>query len=914
MQNRALMPFKLLITVFMLCQIWNLISQPVTFTNQSELLQPVSGIGVYADCAVDMNGDHLDDVVRIGENGIYIDFQQTDGTFSQQFYSMPIQTPPSWTICAGDLDNNGYHDLLLADQNTVSFVIANDNGSLYHEILMPGFIFSQRSTLADINNDGWLDGFVCNDLAQAIPYRNNGNGNMIPDTNLIHTSNRPGAYAAIWTDYDNDHDIDLYITKCQDGAPPGAINRTNLLYKNNGDGTFSEVAEQAGLDDNAQSWSTSFEDFDNDGDFDAFIVNHDFQNRLFRNNNDGTFTDVILVSGIDPVDLGAWENASGDFNNDGFMDIFSELNRELYLGNGNLTFEGIDAPVKPGAIADLNNDGFLDVLKGDQLWINEGNSNHWLKIIPFGITSNRDGIGARLEIYGLWGKQIREVRAGQSYSPMSSLTIHFGLGPYENVDSLKIFWPSGLTTKLFNLEADSTYIVPEVPCVLATQSIIVDGSTSICPGDSTILIAPSGYSFYHWSGKSTGETFTAHEEGKFFVICIDSNGCATITKPIEITYIHDLKPKVYSFSGNVICQGDTIELISSPEENYVWSNGTEDTQFLSVFDSGYYTVATEAQCLIGSVVSDSFKVEVLTSLPPITADVIVLPGDSILLTAEGENCHWYDQASGGNLLATGASFQTMPLTHSTTYYVESHYLYPGEFQQGGKSDTTGAGGFPSQSGYLLFEAWNPFTLDSVTVFKPANASPDSVEIQLWSPDSMVNFKQFDVKAGSNILDLNFNVPVGNFSLRCPQANLWRNRGTLEYPYKIGDAGQITSSSFGDHYYYYFYDWRIKKNDYECVSERIPVDVILSGTGLGENHNVFSIFPNPSSGIFNIYLDQISSGAIFSEILNADGREVFRQKWDHALSFQCDIEKLPPGFYILQIKGDRFFEAKKILKL
>ena len=187
------------------------------------------------------------------------------------------------------------------------------------------------------------------------------------------------------------------------------------MYRNNGDGTFTEVGAQVGLDDNAQSWSTVFEDFDNDGDFDAFIVNHDFQNRLFRNNGNGTFTDIIAGSGINPNDLGAFENSSGDFNNDGYMDIYAEFINALYLGNGDLTFTGQDAPTKKGAIADLNNDGFLDLYHNNQLWLNDGNENHWLKVVPIGIQGNRNGIGVRVEIYGTWGKQIRELRSGQSW-------------------------------------------------------------------------------------------------------------------------------------------------------------------------------------------------------------------------------------------------------------------------------------------------------------------------------------------------------------------------------------------------------------------------------------------------------------------------------------------------------------------
>jgi hypothetical protein len=297
-------------------------SQPVLFTESTELISSITGFTQYSDCVVDMNGDYLDDVVRVGGKGVYIDYQSPNGSFYPRQYNIPVHSLPSWSICVGDLDNNSYNDLLFASSSSVSFFLSNENGTNYTETLMPDFIESQRSIMADINNDGWLDAFVCNETRISFPFRNAGNGMMITDTNLIHTADRPGNYAAIWTDYDNDGDSDLYISKCLDGIPPGDIIRTNLLYRNNHDGTFTEVGALAGVDDNAQSWSTSFEDFDNDGDFDAFVVNHDFANRLYRNNGDGTFTDVIFNSGIDPFDLEAFENSTGDFNNDGFMDIF----------------------------------------------------------------------------------------------------------------------------------------------------------------------------------------------------------------------------------------------------------------------------------------------------------------------------------------------------------------------------------------------------------------------------------------------------------------------------------------------------------------------------------------------------------------------------------------------------------------
>jgi len=895
----------------LICQI--VVAQPVTFSLINDKLNRVAGFTAYSDCAVDMNDDRLDDVVRIGNKGMYIDFQQPDGSYSQQFFSMLIISPPSWSICAGDIDNNGYNDLLFGNSTSVSFLQASQNGNSYEEKVMSSFILSQRSTFADIDNDGWLDAFVCNDTALSIPYRNNGSGLMIPDTNLIHTADRPGSYSAIWTDYDNDGDIDLYITKCQGSALPGNINRTNLMYRNNGDGSYSEVGALTGLDDNAQSWSTVFEDFDNDGDLDAFIVNHDFQNRLFRNNGNGTFTNVISGSGIDPNDLLANENASADFNNDGYMDIFSELENELYLGNGDLTFTSQDAPVRSGAIADLNNDGFLDVYHNSQLWLNDGNQNHWLKIVPLGIQSNRNGIGSRVEIYGPWGIQIREVRSGQSYSPMSSLTVHFGLGINDKVDSLLIRWPSGIVTILKNIVVDSMYFVPEATCLLPTTAVTINGKTSICPGETTELIAPNGFSNYAWSNGHIGSSLTVEDAGSFFAISTDSVGCVSLTPSVHISLIQERTPEIYSPGGNSICFGDTLILKASIGEHFSWSTGDIDTNTIAAYESGHYTVTTDAQCFTGQLSSIPFEVVVLPSTPPVVGDVVVLSGDSVLLSAECEICQWYDQSLGGNLLATGPTFQTMPINNATTYYVESHHFYPGLLQRGGKEDTTGTGGLPGQGGFLLFETWEPFTLLSVSVYIPEGGPLGTRFVHLLSHDSILAFKRFEMHPGLNVLELNFSVPVGKFSLQCQQGNLWRNTGDLDYPYPIGDAGQITTTSFGDNYYYYFYDWKIKKEDKECVSTRSAVHVFLSGMKEIEQDKTLFVFPNPTTGFLYVEIKSNTQDRKHIKLMDMHGVEILNRNMGEMTSLHLDLNNLSAGMYLLQASGDRFFEMHKIIK-
>ena len=452
---------KTTLSIFSILFSLSIFSQVVSFTDQSGLL--ASGPSGHS-CVVDMNNDYLDDVVRVSasENKLYIDFQQSNGTFVQEIFEFDIQNDPNWSIAAGDVNADGKNDLVLGNGSRVSFIISD--GSTYFEDYHNEYIFSQGSTFADIDNDGNLDSFVCHDVDQSHPYRNDGNGNMSLDQTLIETLDLAGNYSAIWVDYDNDRDIDLYITKCRQGSSPGDPERTNAMYSNNGDGTFTEIAAFLGLDDNSQSWSTTFQDFDNDGDMDAFIINHDFTNSFMLNevNQNGMFTEIINSTGIDPNDLGAWEVAGADFNNDGYADILSELNKELYLNNGDLTFTGYDLSFDEGGIGDLNDDGFLDVVyHSNSLYMNDGNANNWVKVNLEGTLSNLNGIGARVEIETDTNTQIRDVRAGESFSPMSSINTHFGIGTDTDIARITVYWPSCTVDNLMNPVINQTILIKE---------------------------------------------------------------------------------------------------------------------------------------------------------------------------------------------------------------------------------------------------------------------------------------------------------------------------------------------------------------------------------------------------------------------------------------------------------------------
>jgi len=889
-------------------------AQSVSFDRDEWLLAPATGHVPFVDCVVDMDGDFRDDVVRVCREGLFIDFQVSDGTFTQRYFPLPIQVQPTWSICAGDLDMDGYNDLLFAGDSAVSFVLSRDHGRLFEESVMTGYLLSQRSTLADIDLDGWLDGFVCNDKGRSVAYHNAGQGVMQPDTLLVRNEDQAGNYAAIWTDYDNDSDIDLYITKCQAGAPPGHVNRTNLLYRNNGDGTFTETAAAAGLADNAQSWATVFEDFDNDGDFDAFVVNHDEANRLYRNNGDGTFTDVIESSGIDAADLAAFENSSGDFNNDGFVDIFAQLDQAIYLGHGDLTFTGIDVPVTPGAIGDLNGDGWLDVFRLGEAWINQPGVNHWLKVALIGMQGNRNGIGSRIEIHGAWGRQVREVRAGQSYTPMSSLNVHFGLGSFDRIDSLVVQWPSGVRTILRDLPSDTLLVVAEASCNGPMVDVTPAGPVYLCVGDTLPLTAPSGYESYQWTGGPEGKTLSVDRPGTYRALCLDTGGCVSVSREVLVIGARDETPVIFAPDGLGFCPGDSVTLAIRPGLHPTWSNGIQETLVIRTGAPGNYSVAVDGWCSGNSSVSDTVQLVQVPVVPPVPGEVSFLPGDSVRLTADGEECHWFDQPAGGNELGVGSILHSALPDTSVTFYVENHIFYqPGELS-GGKTDTAGAGGIPLQNGHLEFEVFAPCTLGSVTVYLPSGMPGGVRFIQLWSRDSLVAFRRFDVTEGANQLALDFALDTGKYWLVCPQGNLFRNTGQLDYPYRLGEYGRITSSSTGTGTYFYFYDWRLRGPVIECVSERIPMEVVISSSpgGLSSDSDL-KVFPVPTAGVIHLLLPSDSGYSAVFQLLDAQGQVLRAGSLVGGQEVLLDISTWPDGFYWMRLAGSGGTIVRPVVK-
>ncbi|MEO1438302.1 MAG: VCBS repeat-containing protein, partial [Bacteroidota bacterium] len=351
----------------------------IAFTNRTaELLTTTDYHSGVAIAVTDMNGDFLDDIIHLEDGRIlHIEYQVPGGVFTNYEFGT-VSNNSEWTICVADVDNNGYGDVITGGfYNDVKLFMSDNDGNSLTQSTLPGAtIFCQASNFADIDNDGAVDIFVCHDDGPSRIWQNDGAGNFSMGDNMINLSIFPGIednsgnYGSVWTDFDSDGDLDLYIAKCRQGVnDPTDPRRINQLWINDGNNNYTEAAAAFNLNDGGQSWTTEFADIDNDGDFDALVTNHDVISKLYENINNTTFVDITAASGLN-IGVLPIQGIMKDFDNDGFLDIIiAGSDHEVWRNNGNKTFTEIANPfdsndMESYAIGDLNHDGFLDVYGG----------------------------------------------------------------------------------------------------------------------------------------------------------------------------------------------------------------------------------------------------------------------------------------------------------------------------------------------------------------------------------------------------------------------------------------------------------------------------------------------------------------------------------------------------------------------
>jgi hypothetical protein len=351
-------------------------SNAQTFTNSTGLL-PTSYNSGGCTGVVDMNNDGLDDIVILDQStNLKIAYQQANGSFSVSSFGT-VSGGEQWGMCVGDVDNDGHKDVMCGGHyDDVHIVNIDGPGDYVQADYSWASIYMQGCNLADIDNDGWLDGFACHDDGHSAILHNDGTGYMNNGAAMmdlvfypeINGNDNSGNYGSVWTDFDRDGDIDLFIAKCRQFIDdPYDPRRTNVLMVNDGNNNYTEEAMQRGLVNLQQSWTSDFADMDNDGDFDVLLTTHSGTLEIYANDGAGYFTNVTPGSGLEFS--GFYLQAKmADFDNDGFVDLIHSGGSHRYFhNNGDMTFTLVNSvfqfndTMHSFGIGDLNNDGWLDV-------------------------------------------------------------------------------------------------------------------------------------------------------------------------------------------------------------------------------------------------------------------------------------------------------------------------------------------------------------------------------------------------------------------------------------------------------------------------------------------------------------------------------------------------------------------------
>ena len=419
----------------------------------------------------DFDKDGWDDLTVSSETGDPVRFYKNNtGVFSQIALVSFDPLFETKTVQWVDFDNDDDYDLFVTSYSDSNILYENVGNMTFDDITTSsGLILDDNSNFGsswgDYDKDGLLDVFICSrseleEETQNYLYHNNGDGTFTVVNDLVGIDNNHHlSFSSVFFDYNNDGWQDLYIANDK-------IDTENLLYKNNGDGTFTEVGEETGTNISMDGMATTIGDYNDDGWLDIYVTNLIAGNVFLKNNGDGTFTDVASINGT-LFESAAWGAVFIDAENDTDLDLYvsgeldgstSFLPSAFYENNGSgiysipmsAGFENDTARSFSNAIGDINNDGYPDmtVLNYEPddifLWKNVSNqNNNWLKIKLEGVTSNRQGIGSWIEISLAGNKQYRYTLCGEGFLGQNSAYEFFGLGSASTIDYIKVTWLSG---------------------------------------------------------------------------------------------------------------------------------------------------------------------------------------------------------------------------------------------------------------------------------------------------------------------------------------------------------------------------------------------------------------------------------------------------------------------------------------
>jgi hypothetical protein len=584
------------------------------------------GLAIFHDISVSESGvsfhdfdrDGLDDLTFASSGFGVFTFRNTGDGFEQVYYFPFIDGKtlhPIWV----DYDNDGDADFFATRAWQCPVLFQNQGNQSFLDVsdMLPcpaDGIVSTCATWGDYDSDNFLDVYVSNynpleDYGSPNwLFHNNGDGSFteVGEEMGVAYGNFP-AYQSMFIDTDFDRDQDLLVVNDKyDGCK---------FFRNDG-GYFSEMGQENGFDVHIEAMSLSVSDFDHDGDYDYYISNT-IEGNVFLVNQNGIFTDMSSELGT-LVNANCWGTV--------FIDREMKTWEDIYVVSTGPT-EGVNVMLKNAqgndfnpqyeafnledteysyAIAkgDANNDGAYDIMSmpyyanGSLLFQSSGPSSTFVKIIPQGTVSNRDGIGSTIRLFASGIQQIRPVTCGENFTSQDSRSIIFGTNS-SSVDSIIIEWPSGWTDTWYNLELNNTFVLTEGDTYTTQDTLFY----SLCNNESIILDAGMGSSFL-WNDGVENAIRIVNQIGEYNVAVSNEFGFVRSVHFIVSSIVQTPSIQVTNETCN---HSDGSVIITLPINASIdWLHGSSEGELYNLTEGFYaFTITDQYNCYY----SDSVFVE-----------------------------------------------------------------------------------------------------------------------------------------------------------------------------------------------------------------------------------------------------------------------------------------------------------------
>jgi hypothetical protein len=575
----------------------------------TDLLYGGNGVSFF-----DFDQDGKDDITFVQENDSILFYKNVNGVFQllPSYIYGPDQTRQVIWV---DYDNDGDYDLFRTATNGKLRVFQNDGLFNFQDVsdaagLSPFNTNDFGVSFADYDRDGDLDFYLARYFLTGNPsdptninalYRNNGDGTFANVTAIAGVGNgvQP-TFMGAWIDVNNDLFPDLYVINDR-------VLWGNSLYLNNGDGTFTDITSSSNTAMFGEDpMGVTFEDFDNDHDLDILCSNGGPPTkpiRVYENEGNNVFEEIGAQLGIHvPVTHHCtWGATWFDAQNDGHRDLYiatglltlnesNETRSYLFMNDGNGTFTDTPAAFESPHIAasyavakgDINNDGYTDLVvqnaKGFNsfIWRNKSSNlfpNNYVKVSVEGVVSNRMGIGAWIYVYTNSNSYSHYTRCGENFVSQSSQNYIFGLGDEDIVDSIIIYYPSGIVDKYYDLFANQHYHFIEGESF--SIDLTYNGQLTLCEGDSLTLDG-GDLDNHTWNTGDSDRFLTVNQSGQYYV-ATNLFGLNLFSDTVNVQFLP--QPLINYSLAHPLCHNDSngelvLDIVSPAQNaNVVWSNG-----------------------------------------------------------------------------------------------------------------------------------------------------------------------------------------------------------------------------------------------------------------------------------------------------------------------------------------------------